>query len=113
MVMMRNCASSPLRHANPYKWRRSAAIQYLRGGGRIATPEAIPGHATLDMTPHHARIAGVDRTDAHAVADPARRPKTRVWCYRGVAPGLAGDEGERHDGSPRATYSGGGMGAWA
>lgn len=65
-------------HANPHKWRHSAAIQYLRGGGRIETLKALLGHTTLDMTLHYARIAGVDLTSAHAVADPARSLKTRV-----------------------------------
>ena len=57
---------------------RRAAIACPHGSGWFGTTEAIPGHSTPDMTPHDARIAGVARTDAHAVADPARRPKTCV-----------------------------------
>jgi site-specific recombinase XerD len=65
-------------HANPHKWRHSAAIQYLRSGGKVEALKAMLGHTTLDMTLHYARIAGVDLIDAHATADPARSLKTRV-----------------------------------
>ena len=65
-------------HANPHKWRHSAAIQYLRGGGRVEMLKTMLGHSTLDMTLHYARIAGVDLTTAHETCDPARSLKTRV-----------------------------------
>ncbi len=57
---------------------RRAAILYPHGSGWFETPKAIPGHTALDMILHYARIAGVDRTSAHAIADPARQLKTRV-----------------------------------
>ena len=62
----------------PHKWRHSAAIQYLRNGGKIETLRAMLGHTTLTMTLHYARIAGVDLAAAHEVADPARNLKVRV-----------------------------------
>lgn len=62
----------------PHKWRHSAAIQYLRNGGKIETLRAMLGHTTLTMTLHYARIAGVDLAAAHEVADPARDLKVRV-----------------------------------
>lgn len=65
-------------HCNPHKWRHSAAIQYLRSGGRVEMLKAMLGHTTLDMTLHYARIAGVDLTAAHETADPARSLKVRV-----------------------------------
>ena len=65
-------------HANPHKWRHSAAIQYLRSGGRVETLKAMLGHSTLDMTLHYARIAGVDLTAAHETCDPAKSLRTRV-----------------------------------
>ncbi len=65
-------------HANPHKWRHSAAIQYLRSGGKVEALKTMLGHSTLDMTLHYARIAGVDLAEAHATADPARSLKVRV-----------------------------------
>ncbi len=64
--------------ANAHKWRHSAAVQYLRGGGRVEVLKTMLGHSTLDMTLHYARIAGVDLTAAHETADPVRALKTRV-----------------------------------
>jgi len=65
-------------HAHPHKFRHSAAIQYLRSGGRVEVLRSMLGHTTLDMTLHYARIAGLDLAEAHATADPARSLKTRV-----------------------------------
>lgn len=65
-------------HTNPHKFRHSAAIQYLRSGGRIESLKAMLGHTTLDMTLHYARIAGVDLVAAHETADPVRSLKVRA-----------------------------------
>lgn len=65
-------------HCNAHKWRHSAAIQYLRNGGKVEALKAMLGHSTLDMTLHYARLAGVDLTTAHETADPARSLKVRV-----------------------------------
>ncbi len=65
-------------HANPHKWRHSAAVQYLRGGGWIETLKAMLGHSTLDMILHYARIAGVDLATAHVTANPARSLKVHA-----------------------------------
>jgi site-specific recombinase XerD len=65
-------------HANPHKFRHSAAVQYLRGGGRVEALRTMLGHSTLEMTLHYARIAGVDLAAAHEIADPARSLKVRV-----------------------------------
>ncbi len=65
-------------HCNPHKWRHSAAITYLRSGGRVEHLKAMLGHSRLDQTLHYARIAGVDLTTAHETADPTRSLKTRV-----------------------------------
>lgn len=64
-------------HVNPHKFRHSAAIQYLRNGGKLETLKALLGHQSMEMTLHYARIAGVDVTQAHMTADPARSLKSR------------------------------------
>ena len=64
-------------NCNAHKWRHSAAIQYLRGGGKLENLKAILGHSTYDMTLHYARLAGVDLVAEHRVADPARSLRVR------------------------------------
>jgi site-specific recombinase XerD len=63
---------------NPHKWRHSAAIQYLRSGGRVEELRTLLGHSSVEMSFHYARIAGVDLTMAHATADPARSLRIRI-----------------------------------
>lgn len=65
-------------HANPHKFRHSAAVQYLRSGGRVEVLRTMLGHTTLDMTLHYARIAGVDLTTAHETCDPVRSLRIRL-----------------------------------
>ena len=77
-VMLKRRGAAAGVRANPHKWRHSAAVQYLRGGGRVEALRAMLGHSTLDMTLHYARIAGVDLAAAHETADPARSLKVRV-----------------------------------
>jgi site-specific recombinase XerD len=62
---------------NAHKWRHSAAVQYLRGGGKLENLKAILGHSTYDMTLHYARLAGTDLVAEHRVADPARALRVR------------------------------------
>lgn len=62
----------------PHLLRHSAAIEYLRGGGRVEVLKVLLGHSTLAMSLHFARIAGIDVEEAHHTADPNRRRKTRV-----------------------------------
>jgi integrase/recombinase XerD len=64
-------------HANPHKWRHSAAIQYLRSGGRVEALRAMLGHSTVDMTLHYARITGTDLAEAHQTVDPTKALKSR------------------------------------
>lgn len=65
-------------HANPHKFRHTAAVEYLRQGGRLETLRVMLGHSSLMMTLHYARLAGVDLVSAHEQADPLRSLKTRL-----------------------------------
>ena len=58
-------------HVNPHKLRHSAAVQYLRNGGRVEALKSILGHSTIDLTLHYARIAAGDLVTAHVRYDPA------------------------------------------
>lgn len=64
-------------HANPHKFRHTAAIQYLRAGGRVENLRVMLGHSTLDMTLHYARIVGADLVEAHQTADPTKSLKSK------------------------------------
>ncbi len=77
MMMKRRSARTGI-HCNPHKFRHSCAVQYLRNGGRVEVLRAMLGHSKLDMTLHYARIAGIDLTEAHDTADPARALRLRV-----------------------------------
>ncbi len=65
-------------HCNAHKFRHTAAIAYLRNGGRVEVLREMLGHTNLTQTLHYARLAGVDLTTAHETADPTRSLKTRV-----------------------------------
>lgn len=62
-------------HANPHKWRHSAAVTYLRNGGRLETLRLMLGHSEYTTTLHYARLAGTDVAEAHELADPTKTLK--------------------------------------
>src|SRR3712207_3625137 len=61
--------------ANAHKWRHSAAVTYLRNGGRLETLRLMLGHSDYKTTLHYARLAGTDVAEAHEVADPTKTLK--------------------------------------
>jgi integrase/recombinase XerC len=63
--------------ANPHLWRHSSATAYLRAGGKLETLRVLLGHSRLDQTLGYAQIAGIDVTNDHRTADPARLLKGR------------------------------------
>ena len=63
--------------ANPHKFRHTFAIEYLRNGGKLEALKNIMGHSDFEITLHYARIAGIDLTTAHEIADPAKKLKSR------------------------------------
>ena len=58
--------------ANAHKWRHSAAVTYLRNGGRLETLRLMLGRSDYKTTLHYARLAGTDVAEAHEVADPTK-----------------------------------------
>jgi integrase/recombinase XerD len=63
--------------ANAHKFRHSAAVTYLRNGGRLETLRLMLGHSDYSTTLHYARLAGSDVAEAHSTADPAKALKHR------------------------------------
>jgi site-specific recombinase XerD len=77
MILRRRGAQAGVK-ANPHKWRHSAAIQYLRAGGRVETLQQLLGHSTIAMTLHYARLTVDDVAAGHESADPTRALKTKI-----------------------------------
>jgi site-specific recombinase XerD len=63
---------------NPHKWRHTAAVQYLRNGGKVEALKTMLGHSTYDLTLRYARLAGVDLVEGHRQADPVKALKTKL-----------------------------------
>jgi len=55
---------------HPHRFRRTAAIQFLRNGGNIFALQKLLGHETLDMVRIYVELASDDVSIAHQQASP-------------------------------------------
>jgi len=61
-------ASVPKVHAQ--RFRRTAAVQFLRNGGYIFALQKLLGHETLEMVQRYVELASDDVAEAHQKASP-------------------------------------------
>jgi site-specific recombinase XerD len=62
--------SSGVANVHPHRFRRTAAVQFLRNGGNIFALQKLLGHETLDMVRRYVELASNDVAEAHQKASP-------------------------------------------
>jgi integrase/recombinase XerD len=62
--------ASGVKKVHPHRFRRTAAVQFLRNGGNIFALQKLLGHETLEMVRRYVELASDDVADAHHKASP-------------------------------------------
>ena len=74
-ILERLSKDSGVQKLHPHRFRRTAAIQFIRNGGNILALQKLLGHETLDMVRHYVDLASEDVAEAHKLASPVDRWK--------------------------------------
>jgi site-specific recombinase XerD len=59
-----------VKKVHPHRFRRTAAVQFLRNGGNIFALQKLLGHESLEMVRRYVELASDDVADAHHKASP-------------------------------------------
>jgi len=62
--------SAGVTKVHPHRFRRTAAVQFLRNGGNIFALQKLLGHETLEMVRRYVELASDDVAEAHQKASP-------------------------------------------
>jgi site-specific recombinase XerD len=69
-LMTRLGKSAGVVNVHPHRFRRTAAVQFLRNGGNIFALQKLLGHETLEMVRRYVELASDDVAEAHRKASP-------------------------------------------
>ena len=68
--LQRLAKKSGIENVHPHRFRRTAAIQFLRNNGSLFALQKMLGHETLDMVRRYVELASDDVEQAHKTASP-------------------------------------------
>lgn len=69
-ILSRLAKAANVENVHPHRFRRTAAIQFLRNGGNIFALQKMLGHETLDMVRRYVDLTTDDVAEAHKKASP-------------------------------------------
>jgi integrase/recombinase XerD len=76
-LLERLCQSAGVPNPGVHAFRRTFAVNMLKGGANVFAVQMLMGHATLEQTRQYSKIAEADCEDQHRRFSPADRIGSR------------------------------------